>query len=72
METTVHLTTDTVPLAAVLKLAGVVESGGHAKQLIQAGLVHVNGSQETRRGKRLRAGDIVEIEGDQPVRIDVA
>jgi ribosome-associated protein len=72
LETTVHLTTETVPLAALLKLAGVAESGGHAKHLVQAGLVKVNGHEETRRGTKVRPGDVVEIDGDEPVVITVA
>ncbi|MEX2502760.1 MAG: RNA-binding S4 domain-containing protein [Trueperaceae bacterium] len=53
----------TLPLAAALKLAGHVGTGGQAKQLIQAGEVRVNGEVETRRKRRLRAGDEIEVAG---------
>jgi ribosome-associated protein len=48
-------------LGQALKAANVVASGGEAKILIQAGEVWVNGDVETRRGRRLREGDVVEV-----------
>ncbi len=47
-----------------LKLHGIAETGGQAKLLIQAGEVKLNGIVETRRRKKLAAGDVIEI-GDQ-------
>lgn len=58
---------ETIKLDQFLKLAQVVESGGQAKQLIQAGLVFVNGAIETRRGRKLRAGDVVVVDGEELV-----
>ena len=72
METTVQLTTESVPLAGLLKLAGVADSGGQAKLLVQAGMVQVNGCEETRRGAKIRPGDVVEVDSDPPARITVA
>ena len=43
----------------------LLSTGGHAKFLIQEGLVKVNGEVETRRGKKLRPNDVVEVEGTQ-------
>jgi ribosome-associated protein len=71
LETTVELSTASVPLAGLLKLAGLVGSGGEAKQVIQAADVRVNGTLEIRRGAKVRAGDVVVIEGEEPVRIRV-
>ncbi len=48
-----------IKLDQFLKLAGVVSTGGQAKQLILAGQVRVNGEVETRRGRKLRFGDEV-------------
>jgi ribosome-associated protein len=48
-----------IKLDQFLKLVGAVQSGGEAKTLIQSGLVQVNGAVETRRGRKLRAGDQV-------------
>ena len=43
----------------------MVEDGVEAKYVIQDGLVKVNGEVETRRGKKLVPGDVVEVEGNQ-------
>jgi len=51
----------TIRLDQFLKLSGVVESGGQAKVLIQAGEVQVNGETETRRRRQLVVGDCVEL-----------
>ena len=55
--------TEFIKLDSLLKLAGLVETGGEAKLLIQNGLVRVNGEVCTMRGKKLRAGDTVALEG---------
>ena len=55
---------ESIELDQFLKLAQVVSSGGEAKRLIQSGAVTVNGAVETRRGKKLRAGDSVEVQGE--------
>ena len=54
----------TIRLDNVLKLAGLVETGGQAKRLIQAGDVRVNGEVETRRKHALHKGDEVEVDGE--------
>ena len=56
---------DTIALDMFLKLANVAASGGAAKHLIQSGAVLVNNVVETRRGKKLHPGDVVEINGEQ-------
>jgi ribosome-associated protein len=58
---------DTIKLDQFLKLADVVQSGGEAKHLIQSGAVLVNGEVETRRGRKLHAGDVVFVEGEELV-----
>jgi ribosome-associated protein len=50
-----------ITLGQALKAANVAGSGGEAKILIQAGEVRVNGEIETRRGRKLRKGDVVEV-----------
>lgn len=55
---------DFIKLGQALKLAGLVESGVEAKEAIQGGLVKVNGAVDTRRGKKLVAGDEVSFDGD--------
>ena len=46
-----------------LKLTGVAGTGGQAKMMIQGGEISVNGEVETRRRRKLTAGDVVEIDG---------
>lgn len=58
---------ETIKLDQFLKLAHIVQSGGEAKHLIKLGFVMVNGEVEKRRGRKLRDGDMVEVEGDQLV-----
>ncbi|HCC54266.1 MAG TPA: RNA-binding protein [Desulfobulbaceae bacterium] len=52
-----------IRLGQFLKLAGVVETGGEAKARIQEGEARVNGEVETRRGRQLVPGDLVEFAG---------
>lgn len=58
---------ETIELDRFLKLALVVQSGGEAKMLIRSGEVQVNGTVETRRGRKLRPGDIVFVHGEEYV-----
>jgi ribosome-associated protein len=62
---TINLRDDFIKLGQALKLAGLVDSGVEAKEVIQEGLVKVNGEVDTRRGKKLVAGDIFEFEGNK-------
>lgn len=50
-----------ITLGQALKAASIAGTGGEAKILVQMGEVLVNGEVETRRGRRLREGDIVEV-----------
>ncbi|BDZ80085.1 RNA-binding S4 domain-containing protein [Claveliimonas bilis] len=60
----VHLRDEFIKLGQALKAAGLVESGVEAKEVIQDGLVKVNGETDTRRGRKLYAGDIVTYNGE--------
>ncbi|CVI74063.1 RNA-binding S4 domain-containing protein [Eubacterium sp. An3] len=55
---------DFIKLGQALKAAGLVDSGLDAKIVIQDGEVSVNGEVETRRGKKLYDGDVVEFDGE--------
>jgi ribosome-associated protein len=59
---------DTIRLGQLLKLAGLADSGGEAKELLAEGAVSVNGEGEERRGRQLRSGDVVQV-GDEQVRV---
>ena len=50
-------------LDQALKWQGLVATGGEAKLRIQGGEVQVNGSVESRRGRKLQSGDVVELAG---------
>jgi ribosome-associated protein len=52
-----------VELYKILKFEGLLESGGAAKAAITDGLVEVNGSIETRKRKKIIAGDIIVFNG---------
>ena len=56
------ITTDFIRLDSFLKLCDAVQSGGHAKLVIQDGEIKVNDEVCTQRGKKLRKGDKVEFE----------
>ena len=61
----IKLREDYIKLGQALKAAGLVENGVDAKFVIQDGLVKVNGSIETQRGKKLVAGDKVSFDGEE-------
>jgi ribosome-associated protein len=62
---------DHITLDALLKAAGLAGSGGEAKLLIQQGGALVNGEADLRRGRKLRAGDVVAV-GDRRVAVRAA
>lgn len=60
---TTQITTEFIRLQDLLKFEGLCETGGMAKTRIQEGDVQVNGEVCTMRGKKLRSGDSVTIDG---------
>ena len=61
----VILKTQPVELHKILKFEGLVPSGGVAKLAIECGDVLVNGQVETRKRKKMLAGDIIEFNGEK-------
>lgn len=61
----VHIRDDSIRLGQLLKLAGLVEDGVMAREVIAAGDVSVDGSPETRRGAQIAAGSIVSLGGQE-------
>lgn len=55
--------TEFIRLGDLLKFAGLVETGGEAKELIQGGQVLLNGQVCTMRGKKCLPGDVIELDG---------
>ncbi|MCE9607219.1 MAG: RNA-binding S4 domain-containing protein [Planctomycetia bacterium] len=64
-EADMPMTPEPLRLDHFLKLSAMSETGGQAKTLIQGGEVKVNGEVETRRRRKLKVGDVVEIGGKQ-------
>ncbi len=58
----VKIESSEIKLDQVLKLSAILQSGGQAKHFIQDGLVKVNGQVETQRSRKIKAGDIIDIE----------
>ena len=67
----VEIPKEPVELYKILKFEGMVPSGGEAKLVISQGLVLVNGKIETRKRKKISAGDVIEFAGET-IRIKLA
>lgn len=67
----IELDREFIKLDALIKLAGAADSGGQAKRLVQAGRVRLNGEPVTQRGRKVRAGDQVEVDVEPRIRIRV-
>jgi ribosome-associated protein len=56
---------DMIRLGQLLKLAGVVDSGGELKALLAEVEVLVNGEPDNRRGRQLHDGDVIRVAGEE-------
>jgi len=65
----VEISQEPVELYKILKFEGMVATGGEAKMVISEGLVVVNGKVETRKRKKIVAGDTIEF-GQEIIRIE--
>ena len=63
--------TEFIELMKLLKFAQVAQTGGHAKILIEEGLISVNNEVEYRKRRKLRANDVVTFE-DITIKITAA
>lgn len=59
----ITIRTETIQLDQFLKWAGVLESGGQIKPMLEDGIIFLNGQQETAKRRKLHPGDVVEIKG---------
>ncbi len=64
-EISIH--TEYIRLDTLLKLSSLAQTGGEAKGLIQQGRVTVDGERCTQRGKKLRPGAIVSLDGEEVI-----
>jgi ribosome-associated protein len=60
---TIAIRGEMIRLGQLLKLAGVVGAGSDVKLLLAQATILVNGEPENRRGRQLRPGDRVELDG---------
>ena len=58
-----------ITLGQLLQFSGIVDTGGQAKQVLLSDEVLVNDEPEGRRGRKLHAGDTVEVTGHEPLRV---
>ena len=68
---TFELRGDFIALNALIKATGLADSGGAAKGLVTEGEVRVNGEVETRRRRKIRAGDRIVL-GDTAIEVVAA
>ena len=60
-----HLRDEYITLGQLLKAGDLVENGAEAKEVIKSGEACVNGEVDTRRGRKLREGDVVSFRGTE-------
>lgn len=65
----IKIETDYIKLDQFLKLSEAAQTGGHAKILIQDGLVKVNDEVCLQRGKKLRTGDVISVDDEYSFKI---
>lgn len=58
-----------ITLGQLLKAAGILGTGGEIKFYLAENEVLVNGEPEQRRGRKLRAGDVISLPGENPINI---
>ena len=59
----IKITSEYITLGQLLKMTDFIQSGGEAKFAVKSLAIKVNQEQENRRGRKLYAGDVIEIEG---------
>ena len=65
----IKVETELIKLDSFMKWAGIVSSGSDAKMFIQNGEVKYNGEVETRRGKKIFKGDVIEFQEEEYKRV---
>lgn len=60
-DSTFPIHTEYIDLLQFLKATGIAATGGEAKMLVDEGFIRVNGADESRRRRKLRPGDRVDI-----------
>ncbi len=65
----IQISSEFITLGQLLKFAGVIGSGGEAKDYLEEVTLKVNGELEGRRGRKLYAGDLIELPGNLTLKI---
>lgn len=58
-----------IQLGQLLKLAGLIGTGGEVKTFLAETSIRVNGEHDNRRGRKLRPSDVIAVEGHEPIRL---
>lgn len=69
---TIEIDTPYIKLGQLLKLCGVIATGGQAKGFLAEGKVLLNGTVEMRRGKKVYPGDLVQVDGFGQIKVESA
>ena len=65
----VEIHSEFITLGQLLKLAGLIGSGGESRDYLAEAQITLNGEPENRRGRKVRPGDVVEIEGQDRLEV---
>ncbi len=65
MKKQIEINTEFIKLDSLLKFAGLVMTGGEAKEAVLSGMASVNGEVCLMRGKKIRPGDVVAFDGEE-------
>ena len=57
----IHANQEYIELGNLLKVAGIIDTGGYAKMFLNENEVYVNGERDTRRGRKLYRNDVVKV-----------
>jgi ribosome-associated protein len=68
-QTVIELASEFIELNQLLKVAGLVDSGGAGKHMVESGVVSVDGKQELRKTAKIRSGQVVTV-GDLRIRVE--
>ena len=63
----VYIKTEFIKLNQLLKLAGVLDQGSDIKYMLESGQIRLNGEEVTQRGRKIKNGDIVSVDGFEDI-----
>ncbi len=66
----IKINTEFIKLEQLIKFAGITPTGGQAKELVEAGVCYVNGEVCLMRGKKIRAGDKLAVDGEIEIEVE--